>query len=75
MTRRYCWRVGGAFNLDDAARCPECGSRGDAHRPIDEGICGAYAPCEESADHGHPCQLPPGHDGAHTAPNPRRSAG
>jgi hypothetical protein len=58
--RRYCWRTGGVVVLEDGVRCPECGS---LHDPLpDQSRCGVFVAHE---DHGHPCDRPAGHAGAH----------
>lgn len=56
MTRRYCGRVGAAFDVPDGERCPECTST--THLPID--TCGHFVACtldcQGDNDHdGHPC--------------------
>lgn len=58
MARRYCWRVGAAFEIGDGEKCIECGSAD--HRPVAAGTCGDFVTC---GDHGHPCWLSPGHGG------------
>jgi hypothetical protein len=64
MTRRYCGRVGAAFDMPDG-ECPECGY--SEHREV--ATCSAFvscAGCGDDARHGgHPCALPPDHDGPH----------
>lgn len=71
MIRRYCWRVGCAWEQADGSKCEECGAPWGGHRDASAGVCGAYAPCHDCADvsdlHGHPCQRQPGHTGEHTA--------
>lgn len=65
--RFYCRRVGGAVTFGAVDECPECGDPRATHPQIRAGECGAYAPCPMSDRHGHPCDLPVGHDGAHRA--------
>ena len=64
MSRRYCGRVGAAFDMSDGP-CPECGNR--EHREVT--TCAAFVECRgcgDDAHHGgHPCALPPGHGGPH----------
>lgn len=80
MSRRvYCWRVGHAFTALDDGRCPECGRtdhesiehcgayagcRETSRREcLDDG--GRITGYVVDYDHGHPCELDAGHDGAH----------
>ena len=65
MSRRYCGRVGAAFEIQDGERCPECGY--DEHREVPSGECGSFAACPDG-DHGHGCTMPPGHEGKHKGP-------
>jgi len=59
--RRYCWRTGGVYMLDDGEKCPECAS--PFHKPVDnQDECSKFAPCPDCGN-GHPCQLPIGHEG------------
>jgi hypothetical protein len=63
--RRYCWRVGAAFYLEEGGHCPECWDT--KHRPIPrQNECGAYVPVTRSR--GTYCTLPIGHAGDHAAP-------
>ena len=64
--RYYCGLVGVAFEAPPDGACPECGRPASAHRPVAAGECGWYVECDR--DHGHPCALPPGHDGPHAGP-------
>lgn len=63
MTRRYCGRVGAAFDFPDGERCPECGY--DQHQAVS--TCFRFVDCdgceEKNRDHGHPCLREPGHAG------------
>lgn len=63
ITRRYCWRVGAVWSDLDTQRCRECGLWWSSHSLANDGECGCFAPC---GDHGHGCDLPPGHNGEHT---------
>lgn len=54
MKRRYCWRVGFAWEQESGSTCDECGGPWDKHREIEQGTCGAFVTC---GDYGHPCQL------------------
>jgi hypothetical protein len=62
--RRYCWRVGGAFELDDGEACLECSS---TQHPVldDQTRCGCFVQSVEDGDGGWPCDLPAHHDGPH----------
>lgn len=60
VTRRYCWRSGTVEEFWPGDKCPECGSPGHKHEAVPDDVCSRFAPC---GDHGHPCQLPTGHDG------------
>jgi hypothetical protein len=73
MPRKYCGRVGGAFDIADGERCPECGYT--EHRVVT--TCGRFVSCGgcDEGDHdGHPCLLPPGHDGEHNWRGANRSS-
>jgi len=61
VSRYYCWRVGGPVLLDGDGRCPECGAAG--HDELPDDLCGRFVACPAGLDHGHPCALPPGHEG------------
>lgn len=68
MARCYCGFYGIAFDAEPGGACPECGRPASKHRKVPAGTCGAFAPCSAMAideGHGHPCKLPPGHDGRH----------
>jgi len=66
--RRYCWRTGGAWEMDENEVCSECGSLGSMHKPVPvQTECGCYAGVTDS--NGGPCILPIGHEGPHV-PHP-----
>lgn len=77
MRRYYCWPTGcGVDGVGD--HCEECGRIWSAHREIDATWCGCFVGCPDApqrpdpicagrtiADHGHHCDLAPGHEGPH----------
>ena len=80
MTRRYCGIVGCGIDESEGDRCPECGASWSVHREIDAATGGAFTPCPDAPerrdpampgrqlrDHGHHCELAPGHAGEHRA--------
>ena len=80
MTRRYCGIVGCGIDESEGDRCPECGASWSVHREIDAATGGAFTPCPDAPerrdpalpgrqprDHGHHCDLAPGHAGEHRA--------
>lgn len=64
--RIYCWKVGTAFWRKPNGDCPECGKYGHNHRVLPANECGTFVDCQ--GKHGHPCVLPPDHEGPHAAP-------
>lgn len=60
MTRAYCWRVGGVYELKDG-KCLECGSTD--HKPYEADNCGGFS--QISKTEGTYCLLPIGHIGNH----------
>lgn len=56
--RVYCWRVGGCVSLAPGEKCPECGSTN--HARARDNKCDNFVGCR---NHGHPCDLVPGHEG------------
>lgn len=67
MSRYYCGRYGIAVTDDEGPICPECHRAWDKHREIRTDQCGYFARCPHG-DHGHHCDLAPGHTGAHRGP-------
>lgn len=65
MTRRYCWRIGQAWEQEDGSTCEECGAPWDSHRNVFE-FCGAYVQAK-SGHYGQHCRLNAGHEGPHDA--------
>ncbi len=63
-TRRYCWRVGVAWEQEDGTRCGECGLHWENgwHRDVGD-ICGWFV--KTSDDGGRHCTLAPSHAGPH----------
>ena len=55
MPRKYCWRVGAVFDIEDGTRCPECAC--DDHKEYIDNNCGNYV------YPGVHCMLPIGHPG------------
>ena len=55
--RRYCFRVGLAFRIEDDEKCGECGRRGENHPIVTQNICANYAGANQE------CVLAIGHDG------------
>jgi hypothetical protein len=78
-TRRYCYMTGNAYwsTHPNGEDCPECGIYGAKHRVLDSRFCGHAVWCGmqerigmsdyryKEHTHGHPCSLPPDHEGPH----------
>ncbi len=63
-TRRYCWRVGIAWEQEDGTVCQECGARWDDQYHSEQATCGHVVSARAGVPRGH-CTLPVGHEGAH----------
>lgn len=62
MTRRYCWRVGGAWEQEDGSDCDECGVPFGSHPETAPATCGNFV-ASKGGDGGFPCRLHAAHTG------------
>lgn len=66
MPRRYCWRVGLAWEQDDGTKCEECGAPwGRGHLDVYD-RCGVYVQRQDGR-YGQHCGMQAGHEGPHDA--------
>lgn len=61
--RRYCWRVGGVYEVPEGEVCPECGS--PDHEPAPAGYCYdvTHQGPNGTTEGAYHCVRPPGHEG------------
>lgn len=69
--RMYCFMIGRGVAPDPNGDCPECGEYGRDHRRVPSDECWAFVGCggecgeKGGCGKGHPCRLPPDHEGLH----------
>ena len=63
-TRRYCWRVGLAWEQEDGTVCQECGAPWGREHINMYDRCGAYVRRQNNR-YGQHCSMKAGHEGPH----------